>query len=189
MGEIRTPVTHTLHLRSAPLRPPRPRRARRTCPGGMLSAPPPCPQAPPGGWGEGGGEQPGLHTRGERRPCFFSDTEVFWPPLPRPQQGQAQEGCHHTPHSLSVSSPKEDTGQARGFREQQVVMDLCLVQSELQETCCRTESTPQDPELSIWVSLMRFQEPVHLGCPGPSWSGFSGGPEAKALSSPQPPAP
>ena len=58
-----------------------------------------------------------------------------------------------------------------------------------QGTCSRTESAPQGPELSIWVSLMRLQEPVHLGCPVPPWSGFSGGPEAEALSRPPSPAP
>ena len=108
------------------------------------------------------------HARAEGRPYFFPDTEVFWaeatmshslrcsasrPPLLRPQQGRAQEGCHHTPHSLSVSSPKEDTGQAQGFREQQVVPFLALCSFSSAPSITEKE---QKPNHTQFLSRLSF---------------------------------
>lgn len=102
------------------------------------------------------------------------------PPLLRPQQGRAQEGCHHTPHSLSVSSPKEDTGQAQGFREQQVVMGPTRTARNLLQNRIRSPG-PRAKHLGQSNEASRASTP---GLPCATVSGFSGGPEASPVRTP-----
>lgn len=102
------------------------------------------------------------------------------PPLLRPQQGRAQEGRHHTPHSLSISSPKEDTGQAQGFREQQVVMGPTRTARNLLQNRIRSPG-PRARHLGQSNEASRASTP---GLPCATVSGFSGGPEASPVRTP-----